>query len=101
MSIFNSIPNLSTKIKKIKDKCDPLLENDARMTQEWIVEDGNDDESEGSINTCFDTIWELDDNDFNSEEEPKMDKNLCLLRWIKIVGDILKVWMVLLIFLTV
>lgn len=89
---FNS--RIINKNKKLKDKCDPLLANDARMAQEWIVED-KDNESEGSTNTCDETIRELDEDDFNLEEDRKLMKILCLLR---IVGDILKVWIVPLIF---
>lgn len=69
---FNS--RLNNKNKKLKDKCDPLLANDARMAQEWIVED-KDNESEGSTNTCDETIRELDEDDFNSEDESEIDED--------------------------
>lgn len=70
---FNSKP--FNKNKKLKGKCDPILANDARMTQDWIVESGDADEFEGSTNTCNETsnmseiIRELDEDDFLSEEE--------------------------------
>ncbi|KAK1384354.1 hypothetical protein POM88_022089 [Heracleum sosnowskyi] len=70
---FNS--KLFNKNKKLKEKYDPLLSNDARMAQDWIVEGGDVDESEGSTNTCNETnninetIRELDEDDFLSEEE--------------------------------
>lgn len=68
---FNSKP--INKNKKVQDKCDSLLANDSRMAQEWIVEGGDDDESEGSTNTFEETIRELDEDDFDSEEEPEID----------------------------
>ncbi|XP_074374431.1 uncharacterized protein LOC141714834 [Apium graveolens] len=70
---FNS--KLLNKNKKLKENCDPLLANDARMAQEWIVDGGDDDESEGSTITCNETnisndpIRELDEDDFLSEDE--------------------------------
>lgn len=71
---FNS--RLINKNKKLKDKCDPLLTNDARMAQEWIVQGNEDDESEGSTNTCNETITKLDEDDFHSEEkEPDCHEN--------------------------
>lgn len=59
----------------MKDKCDSLLANDARMVHEWIVECKDDEESEGSTNTCNETIRELDKDDFHSEEEEVADCN--------------------------
>ncbi|KAL1805470.1 hypothetical protein ACET3Z_028540 [Daucus carota] len=82
---------LYLKNKKLKDKCDPLLANDARMAKEWIIWGGDNDESQGSTYTCDETFRELDEDDFNAEEYMERDEILCLVRWIKIVGDMLKV----------
>ncbi|KAL8113336.1 hypothetical protein AgCh_020597 [Apium graveolens] len=70
---FNS--RLVNKNRKLKDNCDPLLANDARMTHEWIVKCNEDEESEGSTTTCNETVRELDEDDFQSEEEELVDFN--------------------------
>lgn len=43
------------------------------MAQEWIVDCDDEHESEGSSNTFEETIRELDEDDFDSEDEPEID----------------------------
>ncbi|KAK1396883.1 hypothetical protein POM88_006746 [Heracleum sosnowskyi] len=66
---FNS--RLVNKTKMLSYKYDSLLASDARMSQDWIVEGGADDENESTTTTCTDeTIRELDEDNFHSEDEP-------------------------------
>ncbi|WOH07915.1 hypothetical protein DCAR_0727350 [Daucus carota subsp. sativus] len=80
---FNS--KLFDKKKKMKEKCDVLIANDASMAQGWIVEGGDDEEelSQDSNITNEEigevtrrNVRELDEDDFESEDEANDDENL-------------------------
>ena len=80
---FNS--KLFNKKKKMKEKYDVLIANDASMAQGWIVEGGDDEEeiSQDSNITSEDigevtrrNVRELDEEDFESEDEANDNENL-------------------------